>query len=364
VLDEVQQRAKAALDSILHARSRKEAERARPLLRQKLEQSLGFRKLPWPPNLKAHVLGTIHRSGYHIEKIVYQTLPETPVPAHLYVPENLKQPAPAILFYNGHWWPDAKTRPDFQAFCINLARLGFVVLTFDPFGQGERGISTRDHRRVESLLVGIAQQGVAEYETQCALQYLLSRKEVDPQRIGMTGASGGGYNTWITAALDDRIKVAVPVVGTSDFYEQIAVTRPLDWYHASEHCHFVPGLIHYANNHEFAAMVAPRPLLIIAASQGQSFPIEGVRAVYRYSRDLYGSLKAGRRSVLLRTVQPGTVISRRSVKQPMVGFCDGSWAAETVLFTPNLQRKRSPTTLPNCGALRRIKRLGRELSRQ
>jgi hypothetical protein len=150
----------------------------------------------------------------------------------------------------------------------------------------------------------------------------------------MTGASGGGYNTWITSALDDRIKVAVPVVGTS------------------------------ANNHEFAAMVAPRPLLIIAASQGQSFPIEGVRAVYRYSRDLYGSLKAGRRSVLLRTVQPGTVISRRSVKQPMVGFCDGSWAAETVLFTPNLQRKRSPTTLPNCGALRRIKRLGRELSRQ
>jgi dienelactone hydrolase len=292
VLDEVQQRAKASLDSILHARSREEAEHARPLLRQELEQSLGFRKLPWPPNLKAEVVGTVHRSGYHIEKIVYQTLPETPVPAHLYVPENLKQPAPAILFYNGHWWPDAKTRPDFQSFCINMARLGFVVLTFDPFGQGERGISTRDHRRVETLLVGIAQQGLAEYETQCALEYLLSRKEVDPQRIGMTGASGGGYNTWITSALDDRIKVAVPVVGTSDFYEQIAVTRPLDWYHASEHCHFVPGLIHYANNHEFAAMVAPRPLLIIAASQDQSFPIEGVRAVYGYSRKLYGSFKS------------------------------------------------------------------------
>jgi dienelactone hydrolase len=136
------------------------------------------------------------------------------VPAHLYVPENLQQAAPAIRFYNGHWWPDAKTRPDFQAFCINMARLGFVVVRFDPFGQGERGISTRDHRRVESLLVGVTQQG-AEYETQCAIEYLLSRKEVDPQRIGMTGASGGGYNTWITSALDDRIKVAVPVVGTS-----------------------------------------------------------------------------------------------------------------------------------------------------
>jgi dienelactone hydrolase len=292
VLDELQDRAKQALDAIPHARTRGEADRARPMLRQRLEQSLGFRRFSWPPDLQARVVGTIQRNGYHIEKIVYQTLPGTPVAAHLYVPAGLSGRAPAILFYNGHWWPDAKTRPDFQAFCINMARLGFMVLTFDPFGQGERGISTRDHRRVESLLVGVAQQGIAEYESQCALQYLLSRKEVDPQRIGMTGASGGGYNTWITSALDDRIKVAVPVVGTSDFYEQIAVTRPLDWYHASEHCHFVPGLIRYANNHEFAAMVAPRPLMIIAASQDQSFPIEGVREVFRYGRGLYTAFGA------------------------------------------------------------------------
>ena len=76
----------------------------------------------------------------------------------------------------------------------------------------------------------------------------------------MTGASGGGYNTWITAALDDRIAAAVPVVGTSDFAEQIRVCRPLDWYQASEHCHFVPGLIRYANNHELLAMAAPKPI--------------------------------------------------------------------------------------------------------
>jgi dienelactone hydrolase len=292
VLDDLQHRAKEALGRIPHARTRGAADEARPVLRRKLEESLGFRRLPWPPVLNVHTAGTVQRRGYRIEKIIYEGLPGTSVPAHLYIPDNLHEAAPAILFYNGHWWPDAKTRPDFQAFCINMARLGFVVLTFDPFGQGERGISTRDHRRIEMLLVGVAQQGVAEYETQCALEYLLSRKEVDPQRIGMTGASGGGYNTWITSALDDRIKVAVPVVGTSDFYEQIAVTRSLDWYHASEHCHFVPGLIRYANNHEFVAMIAPRPLLIIAASKDQSFPIEGVRAVSRYSRELYASFDA------------------------------------------------------------------------
>jgi dienelactone hydrolase len=140
---------------------------------------------------------------------------------------------------------------------------------------------------VESLLVGISQQGIAEYETQCALRYLLSRTDVDPKRIGITGASGGGYNTWITAALDDRIAVAVPVVGTSEFYEQIQVTRALDWYRASEHCHFIPGLIRYANNHELLALASPKPLMIIAASPDQSFPITGVRAVVEYGRELY-----------------------------------------------------------------------------
>jgi dienelactone hydrolase len=289
VLDNLEQRARDALAAIHHAQDPREADEARGRLRESLEHSLGTRRLPKPAATNPRVVGTLKREGYHIEKIVYEALPNQKVPAHLYVPDGLKGRAPAILFYNGHWWVDSKTKPDFQAFCINMARLGFVVLTFDPFGQGERGVSSRDHRRTEGLLVGIAQQGFAEFETLCALEYLLSRPEVDPERIGMTGASGGGYNTWITAALDDRIKVAVPAVGTSDFLEQIRVCRPLDWYHASEHCHFVPGLIKYANNHEFVAMVAPKPLLIIACPGDQSFPLDGVREVAKYGKTLYAS---------------------------------------------------------------------------
>jgi dienelactone hydrolase len=292
LLDELEARAKASLDHINHASSAEEANRAREPLRKNLEQSLGYRKLPWPPSLQPTLVGTVPGLGYRIEKIVFQTLPGTMVPAHLYLPEGLTAPAPAILFYNGHWWPDGKTRPDFQAFCINMARFGFIVFNFDAFGQGERGISSRDHRRTEALLVGIAQQGIAEYESQCALEYLLSRQDVDRARVGMTGASGGGYNTWITSALDDRIRVVVPVVGTSEFFEQIHDSRRHDWYQASEHCHFVPGLIRYANNHELLAAVAPRPLLIIAASVDQSFPIGGVRAVHQYGQGLYRSYDA------------------------------------------------------------------------
>jgi len=287
LLDSLERAARAALDAIKHPRTSDEVNRARPELRRKLEESLGWRQLPWPPRLQVETVKTLVQPGYRIEKLVWQTLPGVRVPAHVYVPEKVDVPAPAILFYVGHWWPDSKTHPDFQAFCINMARLGSVVLAWDPFGQGERGVSSRDHRRVESLLVGVSQQGIAEYETQCALKYLLSRADVDPKRIGITGASGGGYNTWITAALDDRIAVAVPVVGTSEFYEQIQVTRVLDWYRASEHCHFVPGLIRYANNHELLAMASQKPVMIIAASQDQSFPITGVRRVFEYGRDLY-----------------------------------------------------------------------------
>jgi dienelactone hydrolase len=291
VLDLIEARAAAALGAVRHAVTAGEADRARPALRAKIRASLGFERLP-RPDLAARTIGTVSRAGYRIEKIIFHALPGMEVPAHLYIPDNLQGRVPAILFYSGHWWPDSKTRPEFQAFCINMARLGFVVFAWDPFGQGERGISSRDHRRVEGLLVGVSQQGFAEHETRAALDYLLGRPEVDPKSIGMTGASGGGYNTWITSALDDRIAVAVPVVGTSEFFGQIRVTRPLDWYHASEHCHFVPGLIRYANNHELLAMVAPRPLLVIAASRDQSFPIEGVREIAGYGRKLYSTYRA------------------------------------------------------------------------
>ena len=290
LLDELDMRAKASLEAIHHARTAQEADSARPGLRRRLKDALGLARLPWPPELKPRITGTLQRQGYRIEKIVFQSLPGVEVPAHLYLPANIAgHAAPAILFYNGHWWPDSKSRPDFQAFNINMARLGFVVFSFDPFGQGERGISQRDHRRTEALLVGVGQQGFAEYESRCALEYLLSRKEVDRERIGMTGASGGGYNTWITSALDDRIKVAVPVVGTSDFYFQLHYTQSLDWYHANEHCHFVPGLIRFADNRELVAMVAPRPTLIINATGDLGFTIGGV---YDYGRGLYKNFGA------------------------------------------------------------------------
>jgi dienelactone hydrolase len=295
VLDLLEARARDVLAGIDHPTDRATWEKETPRLRKQLLASLGLARLPKPQPSKLRSVGTIDRGDYRIDKLVYETLPGVEVPAHLYRPATAAGKGPAILFVPGHWWADSKTKTDFQAFCITMARRGFVVLTYDPFGQGERGISQRDHRRTELLAVGVAQQAIVDFESLCALELLLARPDVDASRIGMTGASGGGYNSWIVPSIDPRIAVSVPVVGTSEFLEQLSAVRERDWYDAKEHCHFVPGLLRYANNHEFVAMLAPRPLLIIAAHNDHSFRIPGNRAVAEYGARLYHALGAPER---------------------------------------------------------------------
>jgi cephalosporin-C deacetylase-like acetyl esterase len=287
VLDALEFRAQTVLKSIRHPTDSSSLDSDVSDLKDKLAVSLGLERLPKPRARNAEVVGVVDRETYQLEKIIYETFPGTKVPAHLYLPKSVENKLPAVLFVPGHWWKDSKSRINFQKFCINMARMGFAVLTYDPIGQGERGVSRRDHRRTETLLMGIGQEGITVFESLCALDYMLSREEIDPERIGITGASGGGYNSWMMSALDSRFSVCVPVVGTSEFYEQLHVCRSLDWYQANEHCHFVPGLIQYANNHELLAMVAPKPLLIISAHNDQSFPLPGIRDVVDYGQELY-----------------------------------------------------------------------------
>src|SRR5581483_5523992 len=103
VLDNIARRARSALDAIPRATTAPQADAARPRLRRQLTDSLGYKRLPWPPDLQARITGTVRRESYHIEKVVFQSLPGDLVPAHLYVPDHIVGTAPAVLFYNGHW---------------------------------------------------------------------------------------------------------------------------------------------------------------------------------------------------------------------------------------------------------------------
>jgi dienelactone hydrolase len=291
-LDLLQARVKDVLGGLHPPTTREELDRAAPELRAKLRASLGIDRLGKPVPRNVRRVGTLDRGAYVVDKFVYETLPGAEVPAHLYRPPMAEKPLPALLFVPGHWYEDSKTKPDFQAFCASMALRGFMVLAYDPFGQGERGVSRRDHRRTELLVGGVAQQAIVDFETLCALEVLLAHPGVDRARVGMTGASGGGFNSWIVPALDGRVAAMAPVVGTSEFLEQIAAVRERDWYDAKEHCHFIPGLLRYANNHELLALVAPRPLMIVAAHNDHSFRIPGNRAIAAYGRRLYAALGA------------------------------------------------------------------------
>jgi hypothetical protein len=158
ILDGLEARARDLLTSMHHPEEKALWEKAVPRIRRDLRRSLGLDLLPpaVPRNLRS--VGVISRGDYRIEKLVYETLPQVDVPAHLYLPVRAPGKVPAILFVPGHWYADSKSRPEFQAFAIAMAKRGFAVLTYDPFGQGERGISVRDHRRTELLAVGVAQQ--------------------------------------------------------------------------------------------------------------------------------------------------------------------------------------------------------------
>lgn len=292
ILDGLETRARTRLTALRHPADRSGWEEAVPRIRGALRASLGLADLPPPEPRKLRTVGVLERDGYRLEKLVYETLPGVDVPAHLYLPSSAPGKVPGILFVPGHWYAESKTKPDFQAFAMTLARRGFAVLTYDPIGQGERGISVRDHRRTELLAAGIAQEGIVAFESLCAFQLLRGRPEVDAERIGMTGASGGGFNSWIVPALEPRIAATVSVVGTSEFFEQLRAVRSVDWFAAKEHCHFVPGLFVYANNHELLACVAPRPAMVISAHDDIGFPVVGQREVVQYGERLYAALGA------------------------------------------------------------------------
>ena len=288
--DDLERRAHDALDGIVRANSAKDIEEQRPRLRRRLEKSLGIKRLPWPPDLQVTLTGQVERDGYQIDKLVFQTLPGVWVPAHLYLPSPLTEAAPAVFLSSAHAWEEGKAHPDAQAFAINLSRMGFVLLVFDGIGQGERAGSPAGHRYSELRLVGVTQQALVQYETRCALRYLRSRRDVDPSRLGMAGTDGGGFATWIAAALDDDISVAVVIDDTTDFHGRIPYFRSLDGHELDDQHTLVPGIFRYANNHELLALVAPKPLLIVQSSSDESYSITGARTVRDYGTAIYTTL--------------------------------------------------------------------------
>ena len=261
------------------AQTLEELESRRLPLTLKLRHSLGLD--PWPERtpLNARLTGRMPRQGYTIEKWIYEAWAGLPVTAHLYIPEGVKGPVPAILYACGHWMEAGKLAPTVQSFCAGAAMLGFVTLAYDPIGQGERLESWHDHGNLNALLVGQCQLGWMVWESMRAVDFLMSRPEVDPGKIGMTGASGGGLNTLFTSAIDERIACAVPAAYPCTFFAAMQAERDLNWEDGTDVCNQVPKVMSYADMSDIASLFIPKPYMILSGRRDEIFPIEGTRQV-------------------------------------------------------------------------------------
>ena len=259
------------------AQTRDELLARRAPLQMHLRHSLGLD--PWPERtpLNVRMLGELERPGYRIEKLVYEAWSGLPVTAHLYIPAKLEQPSPGLVYACGHWMEAGKLAPPVQSFCAAAAALGIITLVYDPIGQGERLESWRGHGNLKALLVGQSQLGGMVWESVRALDYLLSRPEVDPKRVGMTGASGGGLNTFFTTAIEDRFACAIPVAYPCTFSAAMQAERDLNWEDGTDVCNQVPQVMSYAEMSDIASLFIPKPYMILSGTRDKIFPIAGVR---------------------------------------------------------------------------------------
>jgi hypothetical protein len=259
--------------------------------RRQLQEMLGLWPMPERTDLKPVVTGCITNNEFVVEKIYYQASPHLYCTANLYLPRKLPSPAPAILYECGHW--AAKTnginygnKGVYQRDGAWYARNGYVCLVPDTLLAGEiPGIhaGTRDYGLWWWNSRGYTPAGVEAWFGIRALDYLCTRPEVDTNRLGITGHSGGGAYSWTVTALDDRIKAAAPLAGMADVESHIldgVIDKHCD-------CNFFINIYRW-DFPQIAALAAPRPLLIGGTDRDPLFRLPSTLRIYEQIHRIYG----------------------------------------------------------------------------
>ncbi len=229
-------------------------------LRERIWNSLGV-SIDHELDLDIRTTGIVQRDGYTIRKIAYQSRKDFYVTANLYVPDG-EGPFPGVINMHGHH-RDGHLAGRVQERGHALAKMGYVCLTPDVFGAGERSIEhgTWDYHGFSlglSLLnIGETLMGIQVVDNMRGVDLLCSLPFVDPERIGATGASGGGNQTMWLTALDERIKASVPVVSVGSFESYIMTSNCV--------CELLPGGLTYTEEAGVIALIAPRALKICNA---------------------------------------------------------------------------------------------------
>jgi cephalosporin-C deacetylase-like acetyl esterase len=250
--------------------------------------------------LNPRITGRLQRDGYRIELLVFESMPKFYVTANVYVPTGAPGPFPAIVGTAGHS-VTGKAIGTYQQAWIGLVKRGFVVLAFDPPGQGERleyfdpklkrstvGVGTTEHNMagLQCLLTGTT---FARYETWDgirALDYLLTRADVDPKRIGVAGNSGGGTQSAYLAAVEPRLAASAISCYMTNWEQLWATPGPQD---AEQN---FPGFLSAGLNFgDFMIAFAPRPVMMLTGTRDY-FPIAGGHATYAEVKRVFGVMDA------------------------------------------------------------------------
>ena len=223
--------------------------------------------------LNARVTDVRTYDGYVVEDVIFESFPGSTIAGNLYRPTDNRGRHPGVLCPHGHFQPHdgdgGRFRPDMQIRCAALARMGAVVFTYDMVAWGESDIA--DHQVPEAL-------PLQTYNSIRVVDYLVSRPDVDPDRLAVTGASGGGSQSFLLTAIDDRIDASIPtVMVSSHFFGGCPCETGKPIHDGVE-----------TNNVEIAAMAAPRPLLVISC--GKDWTSHTPEIEYPYIREVYAAL--------------------------------------------------------------------------
>ncbi|OYW24899.1 MAG: acetylxylan esterase [Planctomycetales bacterium 12-60-4] len=267
-------------------RTRAEWLQQRERIRASLEAAWGGFPTEHCP-LEPRKIGELHRDGYRVEKLILQTMPGVWMTALAYVPGTPGK-HPAILSVHGHW-KHAKVEPTIQSRCIGAAKLGFFVLAVDAFGAGERGIGKAlgeyHGEMVGATLfpIGRPLSGIQVYENMRCVDYLQSRPEVEPTKIGITGASGGGNQTMYAGAWDERFAAVVPVCSVGNYQAYLGPACCM--------CEVVPGALAFTEESGVLGMTAPRALMPCNVTRdGIQFSIREARKSVVRAQQVYDVL--------------------------------------------------------------------------
>jgi dienelactone hydrolase len=259
--------------------------------------------------------------GYRIRKLRYEGYPGMWIPALLYEPTELKGKVPAVLNPNGHH-RGGKAMPYKQARCVNLAKRGMLALNTEFIGMGELQGAANHMSQGHMDLCGVAGVGAMYLAMKRGLDVLLAHKNADPDRVAMTGLSGGGWQTAVLSAIDERVKAILPVSGHSPIWQR-AIDR---WQDHGDLEQTPVDLCTVTDFDTMTAMFAPRPSLLIHSVNDQIFRPEFMRpSIYQPARKVYKFLGVEDRIGFYANEDPGDHNYERDIREQFYKFLKDTW---------------------------------------